>query len=87
MKGKATPETFLGKAVKEFGAEPHMWGSNFPAAEPPLPELIEMARKALSFLPQADQDQIFYKTALALYPAQMTKNAKGDNAVLTRPTK
>jgi hypothetical protein len=34
-----------------------------------LPELIEMARKALSFLPQADQDQIFYKTVLELDPA------------------
>ena len=49
------------------------WGSNFPAAKPPLPELIEMARKALSFLPQGDQDQIFYKTALALYPALAEK--------------
>ena len=50
-----------------------IWGSNFPAAKPPLPELIEMARKALSFLRQGDQDQIFYKTALALYPALAKK--------------
>ena len=32
-----------------------------------------MARKALSFLPQQDQDQIFYKTALTLYPALAKK--------------
>ena len=32
-----------------------------------------MARKALSFLPQQDQDRIFYKTALALYPALAKK--------------
>jgi predicted TIM-barrel fold metal-dependent hydrolase len=69
MKGKATPEAFLGKAVAEFGAERILWGSNFPAAKPPLPDLIAMARNALSFLPQRDQDQIFGKTALALYPA------------------
>jgi predicted TIM-barrel fold metal-dependent hydrolase len=69
VKGKSTPEAFLGKAVAEFGASRMLWGSNFPAAKPPLPELIEMARKALSFLPPQDQDQIFYKTALALYPA------------------
>ena len=69
MKGKATPESFLGKAVKEFGFERVIWGSNFPAADPPLPDLIAMGRKALSFLPQADQDRIFYKNALALYPA------------------
>jgi predicted TIM-barrel fold metal-dependent hydrolase len=68
-KGKATPAGFLGKAVAEFGATRIMWGSNFPAAPPPLPELIAMARKALSFLPQDDQDRIFCKTALALYPA------------------
>lgn len=69
MKGKATPEAFLGKAVAEFGTSRILWGSNFPAAGPPLPELVAMARKALSFLPQGDQDYIFGKTALALYPA------------------
>ncbi len=73
VKGASTPELFLGKAIKEFGAPRVMWGSNFPAAKPPLPELIAMARKALSFLPPGDQDQIFYKTALALYPALAKK--------------
>jgi predicted TIM-barrel fold metal-dependent hydrolase len=69
VKGKSTPQAFLGKAVSEFGVSRMIWGSNFPAADPPLPELIEMARKALSFLSPQDQDQIFCKTALALYPA------------------
>jgi L-fuconolactonase len=69
MQGRATPETFLGRAVKEFGAQRILWGSNFPAAKPPLPELITMAREALSFLPQGEQDWIFYKTAQTLYPA------------------
>jgi predicted TIM-barrel fold metal-dependent hydrolase len=72
VKGKSTPQAFLGKAVSEFGASRMIWGSNFPAADPPLPELIDMARKALSFLPPPDQDQIFHKTALALYPALAT---------------
>jgi L-fuconolactonase len=69
MKGKATPESYLGKAVREFGVSRIVWGSNFPAADPPLPDLIAMSRKALSFLPPADQDRIFAKNALALYPA------------------
>ena len=56
-------------AVKEFGANRIMWGSNFPAAKPPLPELVALARNALSFLPQQDQDWIFFKTAQTLYPA------------------
>jgi predicted TIM-barrel fold metal-dependent hydrolase len=68
-KGTSTPETFFGKAVGEFGVKRICWGSNFPAAKEPLPELIAMARKALSFLSPQDQDQIFYKTALELYPA------------------
>ena len=70
MKGKATPRDVPrqgGEGIRREAA--CCWGSNFPAADPPLPELIAMARKALSFLPQPDQDQIFYKTALALYPA------------------
>ena len=71
-KGKSTPQAFLGKAVSEFGAQRMIWGSNFPAAEPPLPELIAMARKALSFVPPGDQDWIFYKTAQSLYPALAT---------------
>src|SRR4051812_40222476 len=73
VKGKSTPQAFLGKAIAEFGASRVAWGSNFPAAKPPLPELIEMARKALDFLPPGDQDQIFCKTALDLYPALAAK--------------
>jgi L-fuconolactonase len=69
MKGKATPQAFLGKALQEFGANRLIWGSNFPAAPQPLPELIAMARNALSFLPQQDQDWIFFRTAQTLYPA------------------
>jgi len=73
MQGRATPETFLGRAVKEFGANRIMWGSNFPAAKPPLAELVALARKTLAFLPQRDQDWIFYKTAQSLYPALAKK--------------
>jgi len=69
LMGNATPEKFFGRAVREFGASRILWGSNFPAAKPPLPELIAMARNALAFLSQSDQDWIFYKTAQTLYPA------------------
>ena len=67
------PSSALAADKVEFGASRVCWGSNFPAAKEPLPELIQMARKALSFLPQQDQDQIFAKTALALYPALAKK--------------
>jgi predicted TIM-barrel fold metal-dependent hydrolase len=73
MMGRATPETYLGRAVKEFGANRIVWGSNFPAAKPPLTDLVALARKTLAFLPQQDQDWIFFKTAQTLYPALAKK--------------
>ncbi len=67
--GRATPETFLARLVKEFGADRIAWGSNFPAAKQTLPELVALARDSLGFLSAQDRDWIFEKTALALYPA------------------
>ena len=67
--GKATPETFFGRLVAEFGASRIAWGSNFPAAERSLPELVALAQDALRFLPEADRQWIFWRTAATLYPA------------------
>ncbi len=71
--GKATPETFFPRLVKEFGANRIAWGSNYPAAKYPLSELVGLGRDTLAFLPQADRDWIFEKTALTLYPALRDK--------------
>jgi len=67
--GKATPETFFPKLVAEFGAPRLSWGSNYPSSEGTLPDILDVARKALAVLPQQDQDWIFAKTAQVLYPA------------------
>ena len=67
--GKATPETFFGKLVSEFGAERIAWGSNFPASERPLRDLVKLTQETLAFLPARDRESIFEETALALYPA------------------
>ena len=67
--GRATPETFFGKLVASFGADRVAWGSNFPASTRTLPELIELARSTLAFLPDTDLEWIFSGTAKALYPA------------------
>jgi L-fuconolactonase len=67
--GQATPETFFGKLVGSFGADRVAWGSNFPASKRTLPELIELARATLGFLPAADLDWIFAGTAKLLYPS------------------
>lgn len=68
-KGRATPETFFGRLVSEFGASRIAWGSNFPASERSLPELLELAQDTLGFLPESDREWIFSRTAQALYPA------------------
>jgi predicted TIM-barrel fold metal-dependent hydrolase len=67
--GKATPGTFFGRLVSEFGASRIAWGSNFPASERSLPDLLTLAQETLSFLPDADREWIFSRTAQRLYPA------------------
>ena len=67
--GASTPVEFLEKAVTVFGAERIAWGSNFPAAEGSLPELLAVAREVLSTLPEADQELIFGGTAVTFYPS------------------
>jgi predicted TIM-barrel fold metal-dependent hydrolase len=67
--GKGAPETFFGKIVDTFGASRIAWGSNFPNSIGTLSEILGAARKAFSFAKASDQDWIFGKTALTLYPA------------------
>jgi len=67
--GKATPETFFGRLVSDFGASRIAWGSNFPASERSLPELVKLAQEILDFLPEQNREWIFSGTAQILYPA------------------
>jgi L-fuconolactonase len=59
---------FLEPVLSAFGADRIAWGSNLPAAEQPLPELLALARDVLADVPAADQAQIFAGTARRLYP-------------------
>lgn len=67
--GKATPETFFGRLVSTFGASRIAWGSNFPASERSLPELLALAQQSLGFLSEKDREWIFSRTAQTLYSA------------------
>jgi predicted TIM-barrel fold metal-dependent hydrolase len=67
-KGKATVESFVQRCVDLFGSNRIAWGSNYPASEGTLPELVALARRELAFLPESDRNAIFHGTALALYP-------------------
>lgn len=66
--GASTPKAFIPQIVAAFGAERIAWGSNFPAAKESLPELVRMAKAALSGLPTNQQATIFAGTAASLYP-------------------
>jgi L-fuconolactonase len=66
--GKATPQTFLGKLLSAFGAARLAFGSNFPATEGTLKEILTKARDAFSFADDEDRSWIFGRTAQRLYP-------------------
>ncbi|MBB2504909.1 amidohydrolase, partial [Amycolatopsis echigonensis] len=59
---------FLDPVLASFGAQRIAWGSNLPAAEQSLPELVALAREVLADVPTADQHEIFGGTARRLYP-------------------
>ena len=61
------PDTIFDQEA--FGASRVAWGSNFPNSVGTLSEILGAARKAFSFAKASDQDWIFGKTALTLYPA------------------
>jgi len=67
--GKATHATFFPMLVSKFGSSRIAWGSNYPASEGSLPELLKVSHAALSVLSPEDRDWIFARTALPLYPS------------------
>ncbi|WP_329331266.1 amidohydrolase [Streptomyces sp. NBC_00663] len=62
-------DDFLTPVVEAFGARRIAWGSNCPAAEQPLPELLALAEEVLAKLPQEDRQEIFAGTSRRLYAA------------------
>ena len=72
-KGNGSPETFFPLLVKKFGASRIAWGSNYPASEGTLKEIVNEAKSALAVLPEQDQEWIFARTAQSLYPSLADK--------------
>jgi L-fuconolactonase len=66
-KGKATPQSFLERVVKTFGAPRIAWGSNYPASDGKLAALLADARQALAAFSDAQREEIFSRTAQNLY--------------------
>ena len=67
--GKGAPDTFFAKFIGAFGADRIAWGSNFPNSLGTMKEILTAAQKAFSFAKSNDQEWIFGKTALTLYPS------------------
>ena len=66
--GKATPETFMRKLMETFGSERILWGSNFPAHDDTLPNIVKETLHVIASLPERDQANILSGTAERLYP-------------------
>ena len=66
--GKATPETFMEKLMETFGSERILWGSNFPAHNDTLPNIVKETLHVLASLSEADKANILAHTAERLYP-------------------
>ncbi|MBN9081951.1 MAG: amidohydrolase [Rhizobiales bacterium 62-17] len=66
--GKATPETFMPKLVSTFGSERLLWGSNFPAHDDTLPNIVKETLHVLAPVLEADRANILSGTAQRLYP-------------------
>ncbi|MCC1494542.1 amidohydrolase [Cognatishimia sp. F0-27] len=67
--GQSTLPAFMAHLMETFGADRVAWGSNFPAADTPLPTLVARAREAVAMLDKDQQEAILSGTALSLYPA------------------
>jgi predicted TIM-barrel fold metal-dependent hydrolase len=67
--GLGSPETFLPRLVDAFGVHRLAWGSNFPASEGTLAQMVREAREAFSCLSEKDREWIFSRTAQRLFPA------------------
>ena len=59
---------FLDPVLAAFGANRIAWGSNLPAAEQSLPELVALAREVLAESAEPERREIFAGTARRLYP-------------------
>lgn len=68
-KGASTCHDFFPRLVEEFGSDRIAYGSNLPANEGPLENLVQQAIDGLAALDEKDRNQILSGTAKALYPA------------------
>jgi predicted TIM-barrel fold metal-dependent hydrolase len=67
-KAPARPDTFFPKLVAEYGADRLAWGSNFPANDGSLKDLVNQGHRCFACLTESDRAAIWAGTAEELYP-------------------
>lgn len=77
-KAPATPTTFFPKLAAEFGASRLAWGSNFPANNGSLKELVEQGHRCFAGLTDTDRKAIWSGTAERLYPQLVQSRSMED---------
>ncbi len=65
----AAASEFLDPLIVAFGSDRIAWGSNCPAAEQPLAELLALAERVMDSLTEGIRADILGNTARRLYPA------------------
>lgn len=68
QQGASTPETFMAKLLETFGSQRVLWGSNFPAHDDTLSNIVHETLHVLASVSDADRANILGGTALKLYP-------------------
>jgi L-fuconolactonase len=67
--GKADAKSFLSMILEYFGAERMMWGSNFPAHDDTLANILRNACDILQHASPSDRSSILSGTAKRIYPS------------------
>lgn len=67
--GKASAATFMPLVLEKFGAQRMLWGSNYPAHDDTLANILRDTLGVLEGVSAVDRERILTGTAQALYPS------------------
>lgn len=67
--GKADAKSFMEMILKHFGARRMLWGSNFPAHDDTLANILRDAMGVIGYASAEEQGEILAGTAKRLYPS------------------
>jgi predicted TIM-barrel fold metal-dependent hydrolase len=69
QQGHSTPEAFMTKLMQTFGSKRILWGSNYPAHNDTLANIVKETLHVIASLSPEDKANVLSGTAKALYPS------------------